>query len=382
MELKKINYSQFRDAPGEWILDGLTLGKINLLVGKNASGKTRTLNVINGLANLLSGKNKVQYQSGTYEMEFMDNGDNLKYNLSYIDAKIILERFTKNNKILLERGIGGSGKIFAEKEEKDIDFQTPEDELASVARQDSVQHSFLEPLKRWGDSVYHFAFGDKLGKESFAVFRKNQTKKNSLDLKDTTQVVAVYKKGNDIYPEHFATSIRNDMKTIGYVIDDISIAPPVSINITYPIIGDAMCICVKERDLNNIIDQYDMSQGMFRALSVIIQVNYLNMSKKTGCMLVDDIGEGLDFERSCALIELLMDKADKSSFQLVMSTNDRFVMNKVPLEYWALIERKGSQCNIHNYENSKQVFDDFKMTGMNNFDFFAVDYIQEQPINE
>lgn len=42
---------------------------------------------------------------------------------------------------------------------------------------------------------------------------------------------------------------------------------------------------------------------MYRALAVIIHLNYLLLAKKTSCILIDDIGEGLDFERSTALSE-------------------------------------------------------------------------------
>jgi hypothetical protein len=34
-----------------------------------------------------------------------------------------------------------------------------------------------------------------------------------------------------------------------------------------------------------------MSQGMFRVLSLIIQVNYSVLAKKPNCILIDDIGK-------------------------------------------------------------------------------------------
>jgi hypothetical protein len=76
-----------------------------------------------------------------------------------------------------------------------------------------------------------------------------------------------------------------------------------------------------------------------------------------------------------------MRKAQQTSVQLIMSTNDRFVMNKVPLQYWAVIQRKGSTCRFFNYENSREKFEAFKFTGMNNFDFFATDFV-EKDLNE
>ena len=102
------------------------------------------------------------------------------------------------------------------------------------------------------------------------------------------------------------------------------------------------------------------------------------LSGRPSCILIDDIGEGLDFDRSCALIELLMKKATHSQVQLVMSTNDRFVMNKVPLEAWSVLQREGGTVRVRNYQNSRAIFDDFKFTGLSNFDFLATDFINEE----
>jgi len=63
-----------------------------------------------------------------------------------------------------------------------------------------------------------------------------------------------------------------------------------------------------------------------------------------------------------------------------MATNDRFVMNTVPLEYWSVLERRGAVVKVHNRENAKQKFEDFRFTGLNNFDFFASDFLESEEI--
>ena len=57
----------------------------------------------------------------------------------------------------------------------------------------------------------------------------------------------------------------------------------------------------KEQALACPTQQPEMSQGMFRALSVIILLTYTVIASRPSCIIVDDIGEGLDFERSCKL---------------------------------------------------------------------------------
>jgi recombinational DNA repair ATPase RecF len=55
MRLESVKYSEFEGNPQEWTLEGLRLRKRNLIVGRNAAGKTRVLNVISALASQLAG---------------------------------------------------------------------------------------------------------------------------------------------------------------------------------------------------------------------------------------------------------------------------------------------------------------------------------------
>jgi hypothetical protein len=100
------------------------------------------------------------------------------------------------------------------------------------------------------------------------------------------------------------------------------------------------------------------------------------MTKYPSCILIDDIGEGLDYERSASLIKLIIKKVENTSIQLVMATNDRFVMNSVPIEYWSIIDREASHCKFYNQKNSAALFKDFELTGLSNFDFFSSGYFQ------
>lgn len=136
-------------------------------------------------------------------------------------------------------------------------------------------------------------------------------------------------------------------------------------------------VSIQEQDIDAITDQREMSQGMFRALSLIIQLNFSLLSKNPSCILIDDIGEGLDYERSKCLIDLIIEKVNGSAFQVIMTTNDRFVMNKVPLEYWSIIHRLPKKSLFYNYQNSKEIFDDFKYTGLSNFDFLSTQFYFE-----
>ncbi len=50
MRLISIEYKEFWTSAHAWFLERLTFAPLNLLVGKNAGGKSRVINILFGLA--------------------------------------------------------------------------------------------------------------------------------------------------------------------------------------------------------------------------------------------------------------------------------------------------------------------------------------------
>jgi len=153
---------------------------------------------------------------------------------------------------------------------------------------------------------------------------------------DPNQLLLIYEDGRKRFGPAFNEAIIRDLQRLDYQVSEVGLeyldrADLEGISIPPQV------IFVQESDLSCRTRQIEMSSGMFRALNLAIQLNYWAETNTQVCMLVDDIGEGLDFERATKLIALLIDKAKKHRFQIIMTTNDRFVMNNVPariLEYF------------------------------------------------
>jgi energy-coupling factor transporter ATP-binding protein EcfA2 len=381
MRLESVKYSEFEGSPQEWTLEGLRLGARNLLVGRNATGKTRVLNVISGLASQLAGSTILPL-CGHYEIEFAHEGKNLRYEVKFDEQKVVLEKFSFDGEVVLDRHQDGAGEILAEAidgERKTIRFQTPPSTLAAVARRDAIQHTFLEPLHVWASSLRLFSFGSPLGKDQWAVYLPNAS--TQFDEKNPNQVVQLFRQAEKEFNGDFKDKVLGDMRKLDYDLKELEIGVPVSIRV-FGLPGELVGLSVKENGLTGITDQHSMSQGMFRALSLLIQLNYSQLSTKATCILIDDIGEGLDFQRSCQLIDLLRQKAERSDIQIILSTNDRFVMNSVPLEEWSVLQRQGGRVKVRNYDNSREVFEEFKFTGLSNFSFLEMDFISGPPAEE
>ena len=376
MILKKMKYCEYSSLPKAWCFDEFNLGKINLLVGKNASGKTRTLSSIFNIANLVCGDVQLIFKTGDYALELENGTDKYKYMLKYENKAIIKETLVLNDVTLVDRGLDGTGIILFEENKNFLKFQVPNNQLACVVRRDSIQHPFFQSLYDWGKATRLYSFGTELGRTSFAVYNSQNSIDNpNLKEPSAADVVRIYKKGIDQYGNEYNNLIIKSMSELGYNIKDIGVEPNPDIKIINSLAELAgHMMFVVEEDIDTKIYQLKLSQGMFRCLSLFAELYYAKLAGNPDLIIIDDIGEGLDFERSTSLIKMLIDIAKNSSFQLIMSTNDRFVMNNVPLEYWQIIQRRGGHCKIYNYENSKRIFSNFEYTGLSNFDFFATDF--------
>ncbi|MCU7944865.1 MAG: ATP-binding protein [Candidatus Thiodiazotropha sp. (ex Cardiolucina cf. quadrata)] len=367
MFIKTIEYKEFPGTSREWILENFSFEKIVLIVGKNASGKTRALNVIGGLSSLLNSETNL-YSSAEYRVEFINTDNELFiYELKLSDHIVIDEKVIINNKILLERKLNGIGNIYTQQIDKYLEFQTHPQQLAVINKRDKIQHAFLEDLHEWSNNVMHYKFSNDYEKSTLLAFVSKE-----INHKTKFHPISLLKKGSENYDNSFKSNIIQDMNSIGYNISDIGIEQPWDIS---SIDGHTVnCIFVKEKEMKGNTQQVQMSDGMFRALSLIIKFNYLLLHKSKSWFLVDDIGEGLDFERAKSLINLIINKAKVSSIQVIMTTNDQFIMNGIPLEYWSIATRESGTVRFINKNSNKEQFENFKFIGLNNFEFFASDF--------
>jgi AAA15 family ATPase/GTPase len=394
MKLDTFKYIYNRGELDEWKIEECQLNQINLIVGKNATGKSRIVEFMNVLSMLLAGNAKICANQKKDEWHLFFDRDteiSTEYILRLENGHVIQEKLIIGTQIFIDRDETGEGDIIAEAVGKDkkIRFQTPITELAVVKRRDTIQHPFLEGIYQWASSVRFYKFGTQMGKDTLTKLPvKIDLLKANTDFKNYNHVVGIFAIGEHTYKYEFTKAILADMRAIGYNISEIGTRVPRLIEDIFLEDGEQgrkdllRFLYVKEQDLETVTEQGEMSQGMFRVLSLLIQVNYSLLSDKPSCIIIDDIGEGLDFQRSSAIIKLLIEKAKTGLIQLIMTTNDENIMNGVPLEYWSVIERQPGVAKLHNYANSPEQFEQFKHIGLNNFDFFASEFYLQKPNSE
>lgn len=384
MFLSSIKYSEHVGNPNEWRLDQTKFANVNLLVGNNATGKTRVANIINSLALLLSGRLGLNFANGLWSAEFKQTKGKSLRNHSYLlkieNQCVVQEQYKIESDVILDRGADGVGFVLKKGSKERIKYKVPKHQLMAVVRRDEIQHPFFEPLHRWARNLCLYRFGSEFGKDEFQLPAPNIFGADFY-LSDFIESPGyVFSISKERFGSEFEECLLSDINSIGYDCSQVFLVPVDTIRFNgLP----PMALAVKERAIHCHTTQTTMSQGMYRAIALLIQVNaniFWARSMKVGqelqdgdtpLVVIDDIGEGLDHERASLLISLLMKKAETYKMQLLMSTNDRYVMNGMPLEYWTVLHREGCVvCGI-NKISRPSVFEEFDMYGLNNFDFLA-----------
>ncbi len=357
MILTRINYYEHLHEPNYWEIRDVNLGYFNLIVGLNATGKTRLINIVTNFAKVLSKKTR---KDGHWELEFKiwrEEEINYKYELEIKKQIIQEEEISENGKVLLRRK-KDKGEIFSKQSSKMIPFSPPKDELTLNVRRDVKEFPFLEDFIYWANNFHGYTFSG---------VRPNviMVPGDSEALLENLHAVP-YLFSKESQDEEMVNAIIKDFSHIGYPIEEIG----VRIQEIPPHFRKVFMTMIKEKDLNCTTEQAQMSQGMYRALSLIVIIEYIFKLNRKSTVVIDDLGEGLDYDRSAKLTHLLFDKIKGSNIQLIVTSNDRFLVNSIDIKHINFLERKRHVVRALNYHNSKEKFDEFIIAGLNNFDFF------------
>jgi hypothetical protein len=288
--------------------------------------------------------------------------------LDISDGIVHHEEIKINDTLVLERQ-KETGRIFSYTSKTMVDFHPPEQELTLYVRRDVKEFPFLEDILTWANRFHGYRFS-MANPHQITIPSNGDTLLENLS---TTPYLLL----EALKDPEIIQAIIDDFSLIGYPIETVSVQttrfPGVS--------GDVFVSFVKEKGLACGTSQMQMSQGMYRAFSLVVIIQYLLELQQECTVIIDDLGEGLDFERASKITSLLFDKIQESDIQLLVTSNDRFLINSVDMQYLNLLERNGHVVEAYNYANSKEKFDKFRFTGLNTFDFFSGKMYREGSLN-
>lgn len=352
MRLLKLSYTDTN-----WELKDLQLKEVNLIVGKNSVGKSKTLATIDSLYRIIKQKEDINWGSKWNILFQIDSSNELTYKVETSEQKstVILEEIFLNGECVLRRIGEESAEIKSFVTQDFSIVHPPANKLVLHVRRDVEEYPFLETIMNWAEAANGFSFANIIPKGNQLVYNH---------LRIAIDIPYLFSLLDDSNQKR----VIEEFNSVGYSVADIQI-----VRDSKPLILE-----ISELGLELKVPHNYLSQGMFRALALIIFMEYLITLKSPSTVIIDDLCEGLDYERATKLGKLIFNKCKNAEIQLIATSNDSFLMDVVGIEYWNILTREGKQVTAMNNETHPDLFRDFKFTGLSNFDFFASDFIVQK----
>lgn len=341
--------TQFTYRGKDWRLASpINLQEVNLLVGKNAVGKSRTIRALgNVLLFLMQLSERNTLDIFRSELLFEDENDLISYEFRLKGADVVYESLKVNGETLLSRNENVTN-LCGES------INPPISKLTLHVRRDVVQYPFIEKIMLWAEHACGLCFNEiEIAGDSaipFYILGQGQT------------LYAMVKS----LPEKSIQQVIDQAHELGYPIQRIELFEHGS---------NLKMVLFHEENVKSQLFDALMSKGMFRALYLLIYAQYMSVREFPSLLLIDDLCEGLDYDRSTKLGKILFDFCIEHHIQLIASSNDTFLMDVVDLKYWNILQREGSEVSSMDIIKNPDLFNDFLFTGLSNFDFFSSDYI-------
>ena len=163
------------------------------------------------------------------------------------------------------------------------------------------------------------------------------------------------------------------MRDLGYNINNIE---------EYESSSGAKSLHIFERGVEMPLRPFDLSNGMFRVFCVLLYMIYSSTLSEARCLVIDDMGEGLDYMRSTKLGKIMYEYCERNHIQLIATSNDSFLMDAVDLQHWNILQREGNRVYSINASNSPALFEKFQRTGLSNFDILSSNFLLNNSSDE
>lgn len=334
----------YKDISG-WQLEKLSFNLLNLIVGKNAVGKSRTIEAIGNVIRFIKGELETEVLDFSCSLQLKD-GYTLQYSFDVKGGQVISEELKRDDRWMIRRTQSQTIMLGDE-------INPPMNRLVIQARRDTKKYPEIEEIIQWAEQTFVF------------VFSNITTSPNSLSpyaISNEPLISSMYEK---ISEERQNTLIAY-MKELGYRIDRVE---------EYERPSGAKWLHIHEIGIERPLTQFDLSNGMFRAFCVLLYMIYSSTLSKARCLMIDDLGEGLDYMRSTKLGEIMFSYCQENQIQLIVTSNDSFLMDSIDLAHWNILQREGNHVHGLNSITHTQLFEKFARTGLSNFDMLSSNFI-------
>jgi hypothetical protein len=366
MRIEKLYY---RNHVTGWELSPMEFGDVNLLVGVSGVGKTKILEVIRSLQEIALISTRIYSNSflngGEWDVTFSTSSDTQyrwcgKFNtfknvyasneswsstfkniytsdessempdsrIEQNEPEIEVERLYLNEKIIASR-IDGITKF----EEIRTPKLPPSESLLKIFRAEEkiiplidglllIIDSQVQSPERWTSS----SVSNRIKGLSLSDIRnENGTLMDRIGLLEINH--------REIFNQIKADfiSVFSQVEDFKIIIEQLRFGWTVS-DKTRPVFS----LELKEIGVDRWITQSNLSMGMLKTLAHIVEIYLL---AEGSILLIDEFENSLGVNCIDVVTELLNDRKD---IQFIITSHHPYIINKIPMQYWKIITRKGS----------------------------------------
>jgi ABC-type Na+ transport system ATPase subunit NatA len=359
MRIEKLSYHNHVTG---WQLAPVEFGSVNLLVGVSGVGKTRILEVILSLKEIIFGID--------WEKQFL-NG--VEWNITFYTAPDQKYRWSGKSNVVNnydytidefgERTYSSSGVLpqleveeiylngtcLAHRKDGIIEFESkvmpklsPSESLIKIFQAEEkilpimngfrlVVVSQTQNPERWTNSSIHY----KIDNLSLSDIRK--TNNTLVDRLGLLQINA----------QEIFNRIKSDFVEIFPQVDNFRILTEHTRFEWSEKVSPVFSLELKEIGVDRWITQSNLSMGMLKTLAHITEIYLLT---EGSILLIDEFENSLGVNCIDVVTELLNERKD---IQFIFTSHHPYIINKIPMQHWKIITRKGSlviATNATDYE--------------------------------
>ncbi len=340
MQIRSYQYSDHL-----WRFDTASLGRLNLVVGDSASGKTRFLNTIFSLGlsvvrpgDLITGRWDVRLQQGAHswlwQLEVGQDKQVVRERISRIEdgREVDLVRRTPKSFKFQRRTLPKMSRASSA-----IHLLGDEEALAPLRtgfralRRDFAGGAFTNPF---------LATPLLIGEQELCARGREALYTQELPV----HVLALWLRG--AAPELFHRLQMAFCSAFPFVrelvLSDLSALQP-----AWSVLGPTPVLCVREKGIDGLIPCQELSSGMKKVLLLLMDLCTI---PDGWTYLIDEYENSLGISAIDAFPAFLTD-LDRD-LQIILTSHHPYIINQIPVEHWLVFSRRGGQVSIRGGEEN------------------------------
>lgn len=316
---------------------------LTLLVGASGVGKTRILNLINGLCMTAKGYSSNGFQ---WAVEFVQSGRNYMWEGEFElrnELTMTVPELKENKFVIIREQITENGQVIVSRSGDSFKYQGIE--LVKLDNTKSAvellkEEPIIKPIYIGFSQCYYWNITDNSLKfspfidegrqrytssqikalghlsplERLFLLRENKLKEFNL----------IFQKFHDIFPS---------VEKI-----DFKLAKTFN-NTLIPV------LVIKEKNVPSLIAQNVISSGMMRTL---LQIITLVLANDGDVIMIDEFENGLGVNCINELADLIMEP--EADIQVIMTSHHPYIINTIPVKNWKILTRNGCDVQVHTAE--------------------------------